>query len=144
MPNKCLKQTFYTNDWLPVQLAQLPFHVIYVCSHEHTLCENWNSEIWKKKLAYWTFQSTLWPRRCHLWTSDLQVSLVTMHIFCLTWFYLFPRSFLMISFGFLYTFDLECDLGNENMLGTNEINFHICLWLWVLVALRITSPNTIL
>ena len=50
----------------------------------------------------------------------------------------------MISFGFLYTFDLECDLGNENMLGTNEINFHVCLWLCVLVALRITSPNTIL
>ena len=50
----------------------------------------------------------------------------------------------MISFGFLYTFDLECDLGNENMLGTNEVNFHVCLWLCVLVALRITSPNTTL
>lgn len=45
----------------------------------------------------------------------------------------------MISFGFLYTFDLECDLGNENMLGTNETSYHFCPWLWVLVALRIIS-----
>lgn len=46
----------------------------------------------------------------------------------------------MISFGFLYTFDLECDLGNGNMLGTSETNYQICQLLWKLVALRITSP----
>lgn len=28
----------------------------------------------------------------------------------------------MIPFGFLYTFDLECDLGIQNMLETNETN----------------------
>lgn len=46
----------------------------------------------------------------------------------------------MISFGFLYTFDLECDLRNGNMLGTSETSDQICQWLWVLVALRKTSP----
>ena len=47
----------------------------------------------------------------------------------------------MISFGLLYPFDLECDLGNRNMLGTNEISDQICQWLWILVALRKTSPG---
>lgn len=46
----------------------------------------------------------------------------------------------MISFGFLYTFDLECNLENGNMLGTSETNYQICQRLWKSVALRIISP----
>lgn len=36
----------------------------------------------------------------------------------------------MVSFGFFHTLDLECDLGNGNMLGTRETNDQICgYWL---------------